>query len=148
MIKLSYNTITDEEELHIAIEDHSPGNEHFWDTETGKVIMLSNEFSDDYAERIEEMENDHYIRIPQVSSYIVYEWMEKFIEQKVADADPNMADKLRIAVNGKGAFRRFKDVLADSAGDWREQWFTWKNQCMRKELEEWLTDLPIDCKLI
>jgi hypothetical protein len=35
--------------------------------------------------------------------------MERFID---TIADRNRADRLEIAIEGKGAFRRFKDVLA------------------------------------
>jgi hypothetical protein len=55
----------------------------------------------------------------------------------VADAD--RADMLGIAVQGRGAFRRFKDVL----GRWPdelERWYEFSNERQRGRARGWLAD--------
>jgi hypothetical protein len=46
--------------------------------------------------------------------------------------------KLSQAIDGKGAFRRFKDVLMSFAAD-RERWFTFRSERLRTFMEAWLS---------
>ena len=48
------------------------------------------------------------------SSREQYRWMERFIPMI---EDPDLRGKLTQAIDGKGAFRRFKDVLMSYAPD-------------------------------
>ena len=50
----------------------------------------------------------NYLRIDPVRSREQYRWMERFIP--MVD-EPELRGKLTQAIDGKGAFRRFKDVL-------------------------------------
>jgi hypothetical protein len=50
---------------------------------------------------------------------------------------PELAGKLTQAIDGKGAFRRFKDVLM-SYGPERERWFTFRSERLRIFMEAWL----------
>ncbi|MGW7006273.1 UPF0158 family protein [Streptomyces sp. NPDC054933] len=52
---------------------------------------------------------DRWLRVPFLGSREGYRDMERFI----APLDDALADRLRIAISGRRAFRRFKDVLAD-----------------------------------
>jgi len=53
-------------------------------------------------------ESDRYERIPKDDSYQSYADMQDFI---ATVEDEHLAELLEVAINGKGAFRRFKDVL-------------------------------------
>jgi hypothetical protein len=61
--------------------------------------------------------------------------MERFIPMV---EDPELRTKLTHAIDGKGAFRRFKDVLMAYATD-RERWFTFRSERLRTFMEAWLT---------
>ena len=48
-----------------------------------------------------------------------------------------------MALDGRGAFRRFKDVLADYPAE-RERWFGFRDECLRQAMDEWLADHDIE----
>jgi hypothetical protein len=60
--------------------------------------------------------------------------MERFIP--MVD-ETELRGKLAQAIDGKGAFRRFKDVLM-SYGPERERWFTFRSERLRTFMEAWL----------
>lgn len=60
--------------------------------------------------------------------------MERFIAT-VEDAD--LQARLIQSIDGKGAFRRFKDVLMSYPVD-RERWFTFRSERLRACMEGWL----------
>src|ERR1700753_2799415 len=61
--------------------------------------------------------------------------MERFIPM-VDKAD--LRDQLTAAIDGKGAFRRFKDVLM-TFGTERERWFAFRSERLRVFMEAWLS---------
>ena len=65
-----------------------------------------------------------------------YHDMQAFI---ATVADPGRADRLEIAIQGRGAFRRFKDVLER----WPEEldrWFAFSEERQRGRARSWLAD--------
>jgi len=66
--------------------------------------------------------------------------MEAFIETV---ASPHLQELLEVAINGRGAFGRFKDVLVRYP-DERERWFAFKDARMRERVREWLMDEGIE----
>ena len=63
-----------------------------------------------------------------------YRDMEDFI---VTVEDERVREKLLVAVNGRGAFKRFKDVLLDYP-DLRVGWFGFKDGRVLDRVYEWL----------
>ena len=53
--------------------------------------------------------------------------------------DPGRADRLEIAVSGRGAFRRFKDVLARWPGE-LDGWYAFSAERERGRARAWLAD--------
>ncbi len=92
------------------------------------------------ADQVEQGFGERYIRVPQADSRAAYQDMEAFIETV---ADPRLANLLEYAIRGRGAFRRFKDVLADHPPD-RERWFVFKGQQLRLRVLEWLAEEEIE----
>lgn len=80
-----------------------------------------------------------YLRIEPVSSDEQYGWMEQFIETV---ADPELGGRLGQAIVGKGAFRRFKDVVMAHAAE-RERWFAFRGAELRRVMEAWLDEHAI-----
>ncbi|HYQ28443.1 MAG TPA: UPF0158 family protein, partial [Polyangiaceae bacterium] len=64
-----------------------------------------------------------------------YRWMERFIPMV---EEGELRDQLTSAIDGKGAFRRFKDVLM-TYGTERERWFAFRSERLRVFMEAWLT---------
>ena len=52
------------------------------------------------------------------------------------------SELLEVAINGKGAFRRFKDVLLNYPEE-RERWFQFKDDRMKERALEWLDDIDV-----
>jgi hypothetical protein len=75
-----------------------------------------------------------YMRIEPVSSREQYRWMERFIPMVET---PDLRERLERAIDGKGAFRRFKDVLMSYAPE-RERWFAFRSERLRVFMEAWL----------
>ncbi|WP_280877580.1 UPF0158 family protein [Streptomyces pseudovenezuelae] len=59
---------------------------------------------------------ERWLSVPTLGSRDGYQDMELFIERL---DDAALADRLRTAVRGRGAFRRFKDILARDERAWR-----------------------------
>jgi len=132
----------DLDELCSAVEDSSYEHQYYLDLETGEILFLS-EYTDDeetekLRDRIEE-ESNRYERIPRAESHEGYEDMVDFI---ATVEDEYLTELLEVAVNGKGAFRRFKDVLLNYPEE-RERWFQFKDERMEERALEWLEDIDV-----
>ena len=102
----------------------TPGVKH---GETGKL-----------KDKIEE-ESDRYERIPKAESHEGYEEMQDFI---ATVKDERLTALLEVAISGKGAFRRFKDVLLNYPEE-RERWFQFRDAKVRERALEWLDDIDL-----
>jgi len=124
------------------MEDSSYENEHFLDLETGEILFVSEYMDDEESEKLKErIEEDfeRYERIPKAESHEGYQDMVDFI----ATVDnERLAELLEVAINGKGAFRRFKDVLLNYPEE-RERWFQFKDERMEERALEWLEDIDV-----
>ena len=132
----------DLDELCSAMEDSSYEHEYYLDLTTGEILFLS-EYMDDeetrkLRERIEE-EPDRYEQIPRAESHEGYKDMEDFI---ATIKDEHLAELLEVAINGRGAFRRFKDVLLRYPEE-RERWFQFKDERIEERARGWLDDISV-----
>ena len=123
--------------------DNSPfENEYFLNLETGEILFISEYMDDEESgklkDRIEE-ESDRYERIPKIESHEGYEDMVDFM---ATIEDEHLVELLEVAINGKGAFRRFKDVLLNYPEE-RERWFRFKDDRMEERALEWLDDIDV-----
>jgi Uncharacterised protein family (UPF0158) len=124
----------DWEALEDAFENNAPEVHSYLHLTTGEVLRVVDGVADPQMHaRISADPN--YLRIDPVSSREQYRWMERFIP--MVD-EPELRAKLAQAIDGKGAFRRFKDVLMSYAAD-RERWFTFRSERLRTFMEAWLT---------
>ena len=102
--------------------------------DTGEVIRIVDGVADPSMHtRI--IGDSRYLRIDPVSSREQYRWMERFI---ATVEDEELRRRLNIAIDGKGAFRRFKDALVSHQVD-RERWFAFRSERLRSCMESWLT---------
>ncbi len=122
------------EALEDAFENNAPEVHSYLHMETGEVIRIVDGIADP-AMHARVMSDPQYLRIDPVSSREQYRWMERFI---VSVEEGELRRKLTQAIDGKGAFRRFKDVLMSFPVD-RERWFTFRSERLRSCMEAWLT---------
>jgi hypothetical protein len=76
------------------------------DLKSGGCWPSDDAFIDDEEDDEDE---DRWLYVEATGSRDGYRDMEIFI---ATVSDPDIVDRLEIAINGKGAFRRFKDVLS------------------------------------
>ena len=121
------------EALEDAFENNAPEVHSYLQLETGEVIRIVDGIADPgMHSRV--MGDPAYLRIDPVSSREQYRWMERFI---ATVEEPELRGKLVHSIDGKGAFRRFKDVLMSYPVD-RERWFTFRSERLRACMEGWL----------
>jgi Uncharacterised protein family (UPF0158) len=121
-------------ELEGALENNSPELHSYLNVVSGDVVRIF-QTGENSEIRLQQAQNsEEYLYIDPVSSRDQYRWMEEFIE---IVEEPTLKDKLNIAIDGKGAFRRFKDVLVGYPEE-REQWFTKRSEKLRTHIEDWL----------
>lgn len=126
----------------MAMEDSSYEYNYYLDLKTGKVLMISENMDDEEIEKLTDEidENpDRYERIPRAEPHDAYEDMDDFI---ATVEDKHLVELLEVAIDGKGAFRRFKDVLVRYPEE-RERWFRSKDEMMEAKASEWLNDIGI-----
>jgi hypothetical protein len=126
------------DELRFAAEDASPEHRYFLDTETGEVIPVSEWFDDAGKQlaEIDEAEPGRYLQVPRAGSHEGYADMQDFIDTV---SDEHLHELLDVAIQGRGAFRRFKDVLARDPAE-QQCWFDFQAARLDARAREWLAD--------
>ena len=124
----------DWEALEDAFENNAPEVHSYLHLTTGEVLRVVDGVADPQM-HVRIASDGNYLRIDPVSSREQYRWMERFIPM-VDETD--LRGKLTQAIDGKGAFRRFKDVLM-GFGTERERWFAFRSERLRTFMEAWLT---------
>lgn len=125
-------------EFEGALENNSPELKSYLNLFSGDVIRVFD--GSDKLKEISSDTNEEYVLIDPISSREQYCWMEEFIE---IVEDASLKDKLNIAIDGKGAFRRFKDVLMAYPVE-REKWFTKRSSKLYAHMIEWLKKKHIE----
>jgi len=147
------------DELAFSMSFNSYGAIDYFDTETGELVNIPVElqnfdFDDELAiKRLPDWmkeilpaakeiaeETGRYYAVPQIPSYEIYNLMEEFAETR---PDDRLRNKLFRALNGRGAFRRFKDVLYDYPEE-RDRWFGMEEEYLEQQAREWLEQLGIE----
>jgi hypothetical protein len=125
--------------------------EETYDPESGKSVDLT-EVLQDYdlpdwqkeelleANRVDRLYGSRYIAVPEADSHEGYGDMEDFI---LTVQDKRLQDHLWQAIQGRGAFRRFKDVLA---GYYREEkrWYAFQDDRLQRRILDWLESEDIE----
>ncbi|MDB4974931.1 MAG: hypothetical protein JWN48_3272 [Myxococcaceae bacterium] len=121
------------EALEDAFENNAPEVHSYLHMTTGDVIRVVDGVADPATHGRIAVDSS-YLRVDPVSSREQYRWMERFIA--TVEEGP-LRQKLLQSIDGKGAFRRFKDVLVAFPVD-RERWFTFRSERLRTCMESWL----------
>lgn len=128
-------------DLEIAFERNSPDQESFLDLENGDLLSIVEGEPDAAARRARVSGSpERYLRVDPASSREQYRWMERFV---TSVADEALHERLLISIDGKGAFRRFKDVLLAFPAE-RERWFAYRSELLHFHIQTWLDHMKID----
>ena len=120
-----YNEIYDEAGNRVVtLEEYLQRRD---DPDWQKEMMLE-------ADRVEQGYGTRYIRVERDDPYGDYRDMERFIGTV---EDSHLRERLWNAIRGRGAFRRFKDLLARHP-QVEEAWFEFKDARLQKRVANWL----------
>jgi hypothetical protein len=114
------------DDLEMALTSNQGEWTCYLDLETGEVRMVP--------------VNRRLIHVDPLGSEVEYRWMAEFTGT-VRDA--RLRDRLEVALDGRGAFRRFKNVLLDFPGE-RERWFAFRDERLHAAARDWLGELGIE----
>ncbi|AST90846.1 UPF0158 family protein [Sutcliffiella cohnii] len=132
-------------ELVEEMDTQSEDDKSFINRETGKIIIIETSIlrrieeeeieaetnvggESLYIEALDIIENDEkYEVIPSQWDINEYEMMEDFISSMES---PKVRDRLYGVIKGKGAFRRFKDMIIKL--DVEQQWYLYKDQRLKE----------------
>jgi len=134
-------TDLDWDALEIAVERNAPDTDSYLDLTTGRVVTIVAGDPEAALRRQQVGENiRNYLRIEPAASREQYRWMEKFVGSV---ADEGLRERLIISIDGKGAFRRFKDVLLAYPAE-RERWFSYRADLLHWHIHNWLAQNDIE----
>jgi hypothetical protein len=127
--------------LEIAVERNAHDTDSFLDLTTGKILTIV--AGDPEAVHNRTLVSDNirgFLRVEPASSREQYRWMEKFVGSV---SDEPLRERLIISIDGKGAFRRFKDVLLAFPAE-RERWFSYRAELLHWHINNWLAQHTIE----
>src|SRR5262245_31379258 len=131
------NTL-DLDEIASALADQ-PDYEHYWliNQETGEIVYWTRETGIDGQNPVDLDELDDLINIRPLPSYVWYQDMADFAEQI---SDERAGRRLARAIQGRGAFRRFKGELQEESPELLPAWYAFRDARARRRAVEWLVD--------
>lgn len=132
----------DFDELMDAFENSSVDNHFFIDLEKNEIVNINEYIELNASERLEEMDNERYIKIPErlpLDEKIIMESFAYNLE------DFNLVDEFLNALNRRKPFRNFKDLLYKYP-HLRNRWYAYKDKEIKNQLIDWL--VANDIKII
>lgn len=123
--------------LHSAFQMPMPEVRCFFSIADGRVLKLA---PGDPAIAAVQVNRAEYVPIETVPSRIQYQWVDEF--SKTIE-DESLRIRIEASINGKGAFRRFKDILL-TLPDERRRWFEFRDQKMRQRITEWVREAGVE----
>src|ERR1035441_8964391 len=159
-------------DLEGAFETNFPEMHDYLDTETGEVLNVTDDIRQELeqlweeagpkdkledllrksklpdlqkkalaeAQRVEDDYGTRIVRAPEPDSHRDGGDVDAFI---ATIAEPALREELHRAFRGRGAFRRFREVLGDNFRE-RERWFQFKRERLRQHMTDWLASLDIE----
>jgi len=127
----------DLDEIATALADDT-SDEHRWliNPQTGEIAFWTADTGIDGQNPIDLDELD-LVCIDPLPSYVWYQDMADFTE---AITDERTGRRLARAIQGKGAFRRFKDELHEEYPDLLPAWYAFRDVRGKRRAVQWLVD--------
>jgi hypothetical protein len=130
----------DWDDLEVALTSNSAEMTCYLDVRSGRVEMIGPYTDEDVGPSTDQIDDGlaggYLIRVEPLGSSVEYGWMTAFTATLT---DGALRGRLDVALHGRGAFRRFKNVLADAPHE-RERWFRFRDDRLRAAAHAWLAD--------
>ncbi len=127
-------------EVISAIEMMDQYSECFLDGETGEIEWVSDmSMTHEEKEAVYDRLDEHgFYRLPSSFDIGDYEIMEEFVYSLTGSA----REKLSNAIQGRGAFRRFKDQIVKLGID--QEWYAFRDAAYNRKAAEWCEENGIE----
>lgn len=122
-----------------AFDMVSDEHQVFYNIETGEFDYYTDPVYSGLDDDYERFEEDCWIAVPGQRELGEYSIMEDFID---IIADPRKNELLSVAIEGRGAFRRFKDTLHRVG--MTDEWYAFKNKAYIELARAWCEDNDIE----
>ncbi len=117
-------------------EDYEPGV--VFDSEVNLDAEVNDETIDEIEDTLQVLLNEkRYVRIPERDSADAFSTMKAFAKTV---KDEKLKKSLLSALDGKGAFRRFKDALLADKKE-RKRWHGFNALHMKKVIKRWIEEV-------
>ena len=127
------------EEVINALESTDDINDYYYNPENNEIFMSNiGEYTNLNEDELDEL-FENSIMLPTRYDIDEYSMMEDFIE---TIEDEKLYNQLYIAINGPGAFRRFKDTCINF--DIIENWYSFRDKKYKEIATEWCQENNID----
>jgi Uncharacterised protein family (UPF0158) len=127
----------DLDEIANALADQTD-YEHRWllDPGTGQIVFWTADTGIDGQTPVD-LEDLDLVCIDPLPSWVWYQDMADFAEGM---SDERAGRRLARAINGKGAFRRFRDELHEEFPDLLPAWYAFRDARATRRAVQWLAD--------
>jgi hypothetical protein len=128
----------DLDEIAFALSDQNIYDEHLHliDPETGKIVLWTREGGIGGTNPVDLDDLD----LPVIRPLPSYVWYQDMVDFTDLVSDDRAARRLARAINGRGAFRRFKDELNDEYPHLLQPWYDFRDNRAARRAVEWLLD--------
>ena len=123
-----------------AFELNDRYSEYFLDLETNEVVQVNDMMMmESEKEEIYDRLDEHgFYRLPSSFDLRDYDIMEDFI----AGMPEGVQGRMYSAIKGKGAFRRFKDMIIDMGID--QMWYEFHDDAYKRKAAQWCEENGIE----
>ena len=127
----------DLEDIGNALADRTD-YEHWWliNPETGEIVMWTSDTGIDGQNPVD-LDDLDLVAIHPLPSWVWYQDMADFAE---AITDERAGRRLARAIEGKGAFRRFRNELHEEHPGLLPSWYSFRDVRAKRRAVEWLAD--------
>lgn len=136
-VKIDINKVTH------AFRTCAEEREYFLDTKNGDIVHVSEFWHEDEKEKVYkkiDAEPERYIMFPPDGPRKVYYDMLDFA---ATIEDRELKEKLYVAVEGRGGFRRFKETIS-SYPKVKSKWESFIKERTRERISDWLKENNIE----
>lgn len=154
--------VEDFEEIFDMMTNDQRDMDAYLDVKMGKIVYVAKDNPEDFISLsdeepeeeiedaedlmlIDEIENNlgtRYLEIPSIEHFIPYNFRVSFIE---TIDDVALQNSLFKAIKGRGAFRRFKDILLDHPS-LQERWRDYEAKKQEEVINDWLEKKGFELK--
>ncbi|MDP2926218.1 MAG: UPF0158 family protein [Nanoarchaeota archaeon] len=124
-----------------AFEMCNMSHHFFIDLEKNEIIDINEEIENNAEEKLESINEEKFLIIPERTSNEDYLVMELFVYE-IAEKDFQLSDKFYDVIHKSKPFKRFKEIL-DEYPELKDKWFKFREKQIQNDVINWLFENKI-----